>query len=32
LLARLFLKEKFTPWKTAGIVAAVLAVPMIALQ
>jgi drug/metabolite transporter (DMT)-like permease len=32
LLARFFLKEKFTAWKTAGIVAAVLAVPMIALQ
>ena len=32
LLAWFFLKEKFTPWKTAGIVAAVLAVPMIALQ
>jgi drug/metabolite transporter (DMT)-like permease len=30
LLARLFLKEHFTPWKLAGIVAALAAVPMIA--
>ncbi len=32
LLARFFLKEQFTPWKTAGILAAVAAVPLIALQ
>lgn len=32
LLARLLLGEHFTAWKTAGIVAAILAVPMIALQ
>lgn len=32
LLARLLLREHFTAWKTAGIVAAILAVPMIALQ
>ncbi|MGH9503774.1 MAG: EamA family transporter [Terriglobales bacterium] len=32
LLARFILKEHFTPWKTAGIVAALLAVPLIALQ
>jgi drug/metabolite transporter (DMT)-like permease len=32
LLAWLFLKEKFTVWKTAGILAAVAAVPLIALQ
>jgi drug/metabolite transporter (DMT)-like permease len=32
LLAWFFLKEKFTPWKTIGILAAVAAVPMIALQ
>ncbi len=32
LLARFFLKEHFTSWKTAGILAAVAAVPLIALQ
>ena len=32
LLARFFLKEQFTGWKTAGIIAAVAAVPLIALQ
>ena len=32
LLARMILKEHFTPWKTAGMVAAIIAVPMIALQ
>ena len=32
VLARLLLREHFTPWKTAGMVAAILAVPMIALQ
>ncbi len=32
LLARFFLKEQFTAWKTAGIIAAVAAVPLIALQ
>jgi drug/metabolite transporter (DMT)-like permease len=32
LLARFFLKEQFTGWKTAGILAAVAAVPLIALQ
>jgi drug/metabolite transporter (DMT)-like permease len=32
LLARLFLREHFTRWKAVGIVAALLAVPMIALQ
>jgi drug/metabolite transporter (DMT)-like permease len=32
LLARFFLKEQFTAWKTAGILAAVAAVPLIALQ
>ena len=32
LLARFFLKEHFTGWKTAGILAAVAAVPLIALQ
>jgi len=32
LLARFFLKEEFTNWKTAGILAAVAAVPLIALQ
>ncbi len=32
LLARFFLKEQFTYWKTAGILAAVAAVPLIALQ
>ncbi|MGA9811545.1 MAG: DMT family transporter [Terriglobales bacterium] len=32
LLARFFLKEHFTGWKTAGIIAAVAAVPLIALQ
>jgi drug/metabolite transporter (DMT)-like permease len=30
LLARLFLKEHFTRWKAVGILAAILAVPMIA--
>jgi drug/metabolite transporter (DMT)-like permease len=32
LLAWFFLKEQFTLWKTAGILAAVAAVPLIALQ
>lgn len=32
LLARWFLKEHFTGWKAVGILAALLAVPMIALQ
>jgi drug/metabolite transporter (DMT)-like permease len=32
LLARLVLKENFTRWKTVGILAALAAVPMIALQ
>jgi drug/metabolite transporter (DMT)-like permease len=32
LLAWLFLKEQFTRWKTLGILAAVAAVPLIALQ
>ncbi len=32
LLARLLLKERFTRWKTVGMVTAILAVPMIALQ
>ena len=32
LLARFFLKEQFTRWKMVGIVAAVAAVPLIALQ
>ena len=32
VLARLILKEHFTPWKAVGIVAALAAVPMIALQ
>jgi drug/metabolite transporter (DMT)-like permease len=32
LLARFFLKERFTRWKTIGILAALAAVPMIALQ
>jgi drug/metabolite transporter (DMT)-like permease len=32
VLARLFLKEHFSRWKTLGMVAAVLAVPMIARQ
>jgi drug/metabolite transporter (DMT)-like permease len=32
LLAWFFLKEKFTRWKTIGILAAVAAVPLIALQ
>lgn len=32
VLARLLLKEHFTGWKTAGMVAAILAVPMIALR
>jgi drug/metabolite transporter (DMT)-like permease len=31
LLARFFLKEQFTRWKTIGILAAVAAVPLIAL-
>ncbi len=31
LLARLFLKEHFTRWKVVGMLAAILAVPMIAL-
>ena len=30
LLARIFLKERFTPWKLAGVVIALAAVPMIA--
>jgi drug/metabolite transporter (DMT)-like permease len=30
VLARIFLHERFTAWKTAGIVAALIAVPMIA--
>jgi len=30
LLARAILKERFTPWKTAGLAAALAAVPMIA--
>jgi len=30
VLARIFLKERFTRWKLAGIVAALIAVPMIA--
>ncbi len=30
LLARIVLKERFTPWKVAGIVAALAAVPLIA--
>lgn len=30
LLARIFLHEKFTPWKTIGMLAALAAVPMIA--
>ena len=32
LLAWFFLKEQFTRWKTLGILAAVAAVPLIALQ
>jgi drug/metabolite transporter (DMT)-like permease len=32
LLARFFLKEQFTPWKAAGIGAALAAVPLIALR
>ncbi len=32
LLARFFLKEQFTRWKTVGILATVLAVPLIAMQ
>jgi drug/metabolite transporter (DMT)-like permease len=32
LLARAFLQERFTRWKTVGIFAALLAVPLIALQ
>jgi drug/metabolite transporter (DMT)-like permease len=31
LLARLVLKERFTRWKTVGILAALAAVPMIAV-
>jgi drug/metabolite transporter (DMT)-like permease len=30
LLARIFLQERFTRWKLAGLLAALLAVPMIA--
>jgi drug/metabolite transporter (DMT)-like permease len=30
VLARVFLRERFTRWKTAGIIAAIIAVPMIA--
>jgi drug/metabolite transporter (DMT)-like permease len=30
LLARLFLHERFTPWKVIGMMAALAAVPMIA--
>ncbi len=32
LLARVFLKEHFTPWKLAGILAALAAVPLIAAR
>jgi len=32
LLAWLFLKEQFTRWKALGMLAAVAAVPLIALQ
>jgi EamA domain-containing membrane protein RarD len=32
LLARVVLKEHFTRWKAVGILAALAAVPMIALQ
>ncbi len=32
LLARIFLREHFTRWKTVGIIAALLAVPMIAFR
>lgn len=32
VLARILLKEQFTRWKTVGMVAALLAVPLIALQ
>ena len=32
LLARLLLREHFTRWKAAGVVAALLAVPLIAMQ
>ena len=32
MLARVLLKERFTRWKTAGMIAAIVAVPMIALQ
>jgi drug/metabolite transporter (DMT)-like permease len=32
VLARIFLKEHFTRWRTLGILAALAAVPMIALQ
>lgn len=32
LLARIFLKERFTRWKTLGILAALAAVPMIAFE
>ena len=31
LLARLFLKERLTPWKTVGMAAALVAVPLIAV-
>lgn len=31
LLARLFLRERLTPWKTAGIFAALVAVPLVAM-
>jgi drug/metabolite transporter (DMT)-like permease len=30
LLARIFLHEKFTRWKTVGVLAALIAIPMIA--
>jgi len=32
LLARMILKEQFTRWRTVGVLAALLAVPMIAMQ
>ena len=32
MLARVLLKERITRWKTAGMIAAIVAVPMIALQ
>ena len=32
LLARIFLRERFTRWKAIGIIAALLAVPMIAVR